>query len=58
VPLIFIICSAYIVINQIVTDPVESRMGLLLVGAGWPIYMIWLRKPVRPPTSPTTDHAD
>jgi len=58
VPLIFIICSAYIVINQIVTDPAESRMGLLLVGAGWPIYMIWLRKPARPPTSPTTDHAD
>jgi len=58
VPLIFIICSAYIVINQIVTDPAESRMGLLLVGAGWPVYMIWLRKPARPPTSPTTDHAD
>jgi APA family basic amino acid/polyamine antiporter len=58
VPLIFIISSAYIVINQIVTDPAESRMGLLLVGAGWPIYMIWLRKPHRPPTSPTTEHAD
>jgi APA family basic amino acid/polyamine antiporter len=58
VPLIFIICSAYIVINQIATDPVESRMGLLLVGAGWPVYMIWLRKPVRPPTSPTSENAD
>jgi len=58
VPLVFIVSSAYIVINQIVTDPVESRMGLLLVGAGWPIYMIWLRKPHRPPTSPTTENAD
>jgi APA family basic amino acid/polyamine antiporter len=57
VPLIFIICSAYIVINQIATDPAESRMGLLLVGAGWPVYM-WLRKPVRPPTSPTSENAD
>jgi basic amino acid/polyamine antiporter, APA family len=45
VPLVFIVCSAYIVINQVITDPVESRNGLLLVGAGWPIYMIWLRKP-------------
>jgi basic amino acid/polyamine antiporter, APA family len=58
VPLIFIICSAYIVINQIATDPAESRTGLLLVGAGWPVYMIWLRKPVRPPTSPTPQNAD
>ena len=58
VPLIFIICSAYIVINQIATDPAESRMGLLLVGAGWPVYMIWLRKPVRPPTSSTSQNAD
>jgi basic amino acid/polyamine antiporter, APA family len=59
IPLIFIVCSAYIVINQIVTDPAESRTGLLLVGAGWPIYMIWLRKKFsRPPTSPTPQHAD
>jgi basic amino acid/polyamine antiporter, APA family len=58
VPLIFILCSSYIVINQVITDPAESRMGLLLVGAGWPVYMIWLRKPIHPPTSPTAQHAD
>ena len=58
VPLIFIICSAYIVINQIATDPAESRTGLLLVGAGWPVYMMWLRKPIRPPTSSTSQNAD
>ena len=59
VPIIFIVSSAYIVINQIVTDPAESRIGLLLVGAGWPVYMIWLRKrSPSPPTSPTADHAD
>jgi len=62
VPIIFIICSAGIVLNQIVTDPVESRMGLLLVGAGWPVYMIWLRRtapspPVPTSTSPTTRNA-
>jgi len=58
VPLVFIVCSAFIVINQIVTDPAESRTGLLLVGAGWPVYMIWLRKSSRPSTSPTSEHAD
>jgi basic amino acid/polyamine antiporter, APA family len=54
VPLVFIICSAYIVINQVLSDPAESRTGLLLVGAGWPIYMIWLRKP----SLQNTRHAD
>ncbi|HTE46838.1 MAG TPA: hypothetical protein VK636_16415, partial [Gemmatimonadaceae bacterium] len=64
VPIIFIVSSAYIVYNQIVTDPAESRVGLLLVGAGWPVYMIWLRKNVPPsspnPTlpAPTAQHAD
>ena len=58
IPLVFILCSAYIVINQILTDPGESRTGLLLVGAGWPVYMLWLRKSVRRPTSPTPQHAD
>jgi APA family basic amino acid/polyamine antiporter len=52
IPIIFIVSSGYIVFNQIVTDPAESRVGLLLVGAGWPVYMIWLRKKI-PPASPT-----
>jgi basic amino acid/polyamine antiporter, APA family len=60
VPITFIVCSAYIVVNQIVTDPAESRVGLLLVGAGWPVYMIWLRKNhlVRPLPPQTPQHAD
>ena len=62
IPLIFIVCSAGIVLNQVFTDPVESRMGLLLVGAGWPVYMIWLRRATPLPsvptsTSPTTRNA-
>jgi basic amino acid/polyamine antiporter, APA family len=56
VPVVFIICSAYIVLNQIVTDPVESRTGLLLVGAGLPVYFLWLRR--RTPSLPTAQHAD
>jgi APA family basic amino acid/polyamine antiporter len=60
VPITFIVCSAYIVVNQIVTDPAESRVGLLLVGVGWPVYLIWLRKNrlarTLPPQAP--QHAD
>ena len=48
VPIVFIICSAYIVINQLVTDPAEARTGLLFVLAGLPVYFLWLRRPHRP----------
>jgi len=44
VPLLFAAACAAIVINQIAADPKESAMGLLLVGAGWPVYYFWARK--------------
>ena len=54
VPSIFVLSSAYIVVNQIIHDPKESAVGLLLVLAGLPIYYLWLRNP-----SPSTvQHAD
>jgi APA family basic amino acid/polyamine antiporter len=54
VPTIFVVSSAYIVVNQIIHDPKESAVGLLLVLAGLPIYYLWLRNP-----SPSTiQHAD
>lgn len=43
IPAIFIISSAVIVINQIVSDPAESIFGLLLVVIGLPVYYIWIR---------------
>jgi basic amino acid/polyamine antiporter, APA family len=54
VPIIFVVSSLYIVINQIISAPADSITGLLLVGAGWPIYHLWLRKPL----APRTTHAD
>jgi hypothetical protein len=47
-PIVFIVSSLYIVVNQIVSEPGQSISGLLLVAAGWPIYYFLLRKP-RPP---------
>jgi APA family basic amino acid/polyamine antiporter len=40
-PAIFVASTAAIVVNQIITDPVESATGLLLVLAGIPVYLIW-----------------
>ena len=54
VPLLFIVSSAYIVVNQIVHDARESAIGLALVLIGLPIYFVWLRNP----SLPATQHAD
>ncbi len=44
VPLLFAAACAAIVCNQIAADPRESAAGLLLVGAGWPVYYLWTRR--------------
>ena len=43
VPVVFIVCSAVVVINQIVRDPVESVIGLSFVAIGWPVYAVLAR---------------
>jgi APA family basic amino acid/polyamine antiporter len=40
VPIVFIVVSLAIVINQIANDPVDSAIGLGLVAAGAPIYYL------------------
>ncbi len=52
VPAVFAMSSAIIVLNQIVSDPVESASGLLLVAVGLPVYYIWRAK------HPTLGEAD
>lgn len=54
VPIVFIVCSAYIVINQAVADAANATTGLAFVAAGLPIYLWLLRKP----SLPTAQHAD
>jgi basic amino acid/polyamine antiporter, APA family len=57
VPVVFIVLSAYIVINQVVTDGMNAWLGLLMVAAGWPVYMLFVRKS-SPPSIPAAQHAD
>ncbi len=42
-PVVFAAASLAIVVNQIVSDPVESAIGLSLVLAGLPVYFLWTR---------------
>ena len=41
-PLAFAVSCAAIVVNQVIADPVNSVLGLAAVGAGLPVYYIWL----------------
>lgn len=54
VPAIFIVCSAYVVFKQIVTDGTNAWIGLGLVAAGWPVYALLLKRP----STPAVQHAD
>lgn len=56
VPLLFVISSAAIVLNQIAADPRESAVGLLLVGAGIPVYCFWARRGARKGAIANADH--
>jgi len=62
IPIVFIAASAYIVVTQIVAEPVASLTGLLFVAAGLPVYWFAVRNPSLPtpppPPPPTPQHAD
>ncbi len=42
-PALFVLASFLIVVNQIVSDPRESAMGLGIVALGVPAYYVWVR---------------
>ncbi|MFQ5606012.1 MAG: APC family permease [bacterium] len=44
VPALFTVFSFAIVINQIISDPGESLLGLSLVVAGLPVFYFWVKK--------------
>ena len=44
VPAVFIISSLAIVANQVISDPRESVIGLSIIFAGIPVYLLWIKK--------------
>ena len=44
-PALFVVASVTIVVNQIVSEPVESAIGMALVLSGVPVYYLWARRP-------------
>jgi APA family basic amino acid/polyamine antiporter len=51
-PALFVAASAAIVVSQLVAEPVDGAVGLALVLAGLPVYLLWLRRRPRPETPP------
>jgi APA family basic amino acid/polyamine antiporter len=47
VPLLFILVAAWLVINTITTNPVESVIGLILIALGLPVYAFFKRRRTR-----------
>jgi APA family basic amino acid/polyamine antiporter len=45
IPLTFAVLSFAIALNEMITNPVNAAIGLLLVVVGLPVYWIWLRRP-------------
>lgn len=52
VPILFMAASAVIVVNRLVSQPLDSAVGLALVGLGVPAYLVWTRWPRRSSSSP------
>jgi APA family basic amino acid/polyamine antiporter len=46
-PVFFALASIAVVINQVLSDPGNSAIGLLMVLAGWPVYHFFFRPPAR-----------
>ncbi len=44
IPLIFLLASALLVVNTLITDPRDSLFGLVIILLGVPVYLFWKRR--------------
>jgi basic amino acid/polyamine antiporter, APA family len=48
-PILFLVITAWFLVNMLFTRPVPSLAGLLLIATGIPVYFVWTRQPHRWP---------
>jgi basic amino acid/polyamine antiporter, APA family len=44
VPAVFVIASLTIVVNRLISQPIDSAEGLAMIGIGVPAYYLWARR--------------
>lgn len=44
-PIIFVVASAWFIVNTLLTKPLEAGIGCLIVAVGVPVYLFWRRAP-------------
>ena len=49
-PALFAASAFAIVVNQVMTDPLESLLGLGMVAIGYPVYRLWGQRPASTPS--------
>lgn len=54
VPILFLLVTAWLLINTLLTTPRQAITGLLLIALGLPVYWHWSRRSV-PPSEPAAD---
>jgi APA family basic amino acid/polyamine antiporter len=43
-PVLFLAITAWFLLNMVLTRPIPSLAGLLLIATGIPIYFLWTRR--------------
>ncbi len=55
IPILFLLVTAWLIINTLITSPVQSLTGLGLIALGLPVYWYWSRNNEVVVTGETTD---
>lgn len=51
-PVVFLLITAWFLMNMLVTRPIPSLAGLLLTASGVPVYFLWMRRRTRMASEP------
>jgi APA family basic amino acid/polyamine antiporter len=43
VPLLFVLTAVWLIVNTLLTSPLEAIAGLGLIALGWPVYLYYRR---------------
>ena len=48
---LFLVATGWFLVNMLITRPIPSLAGLLLIATGIPVYFVWARRGLRADTT-------